>query len=78
MSDNLYMLHYLSLRTVCPMKSNISERMYRMRNRHFGTLVALVIFIVLLAFVLQLILGNEELSRYLKTLLLIACIEVSI
>lgn len=50
------------------MKSNISERMYRMRNRHFGTLVALIIFIILLAVVLQLIIGNEELRRYCKTL----------
>lgn len=39
-----------------------------MRNRHFGTLVALIIFIVLLAVVLQLIIGSEELRRYCKTL----------
>ena len=50
------------------MESNISERMYRIRDRHFGTLVALIIFIVLLAVVLQSILDNEKLHRSWKTL----------
>lgn len=41
-----------------------------MRNRHFGTLVALIIFIVLLvvAVVLPSIIGNERLHRSWKTL----------
>ena len=40
------------------------------RNRHFGTLVALIIFIVLLVFVLRFIFirDNEKLNRSWKTL----------